>query len=128
MKGCYVGQEFISRIHHKGEIRKSVVGYLINESESQSQSNWLDQKSALQQLTSATETQSTHVIGENIVNEQGKSVGKVHSQFGSVGLAMLRLEELEHMDQGVPTTFTVQTSDQGDYKINPIKPSWWENK
>jgi len=75
-KGCYVGQEVVSRMQHRGTARKRIV--------------FVDGNQSLPER------------GTDITVE-GKSVGKMGSSAGSKGLATLRLDRVKSaVDEAIP--------------------------
>lgn len=89
-KGCYVGQEVVSRMHHRGTARKRIVKVSSEEA-----------------LTS----HSTIMAGE-------KSIGQIGLVQGNVGLAQIRLdrlvsaqeqEQLVQSEQGISLSVSVPT-------------------
>lgn len=75
-KGCYVGQEIVARMEHRGTVRKRV---------------------AQVRGTSALPTMRPDVTAGEVV------IGKLGSVAGQAGLAMLRLDRaIEAIDKGVP--------------------------
>jgi len=95
-KGCYVGQEVVSRVHHRGTARKRFV---------------------LVEGATALPEKGTQVIAG------GKSVGEIGSSVASetgagVGLALLRLDKVaQAKDNGSPLTC-------GDVEIDVRIPDW----
>ncbi len=77
-KGCYVGQEIVARMEHRGTVRKRVV-----------------------RVTAASELPSSRpdvVLGD-------VAIGRLGSVAGPLGLAMLRLDRaIEAIDKGIPLT------------------------
>ncbi len=74
-KGCYVGQEVVSRVHHRGSARKRIV-----------------------QVSGEAPLPEPGTP----VTAGGKTVGAMGSASGKMGLAMLRLDRTrEAMDEGV---------------------------
>lgn len=75
-KGCYVGQEVISRVHHRGTARKRLI---------------------------KVEGENTLPESGAGISAGGKSVGALGSAYGKSGLAMLRLDRVKDaMDAGNP--------------------------
>lgn len=75
-KGCYIGQEVVSRMHHRGTARRRV---LIVEGESDLPAGGTDIKAG------------------------GKSVGTLGSSIGTSGLAIARIDRVKDaMDGGLP--------------------------
>lgn len=95
-KGCYVGQEVVSRVHHRGTARKRFV---------------------LVEGATALPEKGTQVTAG------GKSVGEIGSSIASetgvgVGLALLRLDKVaQAKDNGSPLTC-------GDVEIDVRIPDW----
>ncbi|XP_062424692.1 putative transferase CAF17, mitochondrial isoform X2 [Rhea pennata] len=94
-KGCYIGQELTARTHHMGVIRKRLLPV---------------QFSAPLPLESVPE-------GAEILTESGKSVGKFRAGGGELGIALLRLANInEPLCLNMP----------GDkVKLTATIPEWW---
>jgi len=90
-KGCYSGQELTARTHHTGVIRKRILP-----------------------LQFSTEIEEEDI---DIRNEKGKSVGKVKTVVGKVGLGLMRLKE----------TFLAEKLfvNDSDLEVSVRKPVWW---
>ncbi|CAH1648584.1 Folate-dependent protein for Fe/S cluster synthesis/repair in oxidative stress [Hyphomicrobiales bacterium] len=67
-KGCYIGQEVVSRMHHRGTARTRIVIVTFADGDAP--------------------------VGQTPVEAGGKLVGHLGSHAGSVGLAMLRLDRV----------------------------------
>lgn len=93
-KGCYLGQELTARTHHTGVIRKRVVP--------------LSLSSHLESINS----------NEDVLDENGKKVGKVIGHLGSSAIGLLRLEQCEAAQQ----LFVCGV--EAKYQI----PQWWPAK
>jgi folate-binding protein YgfZ len=77
-KGCYVGQEVVSRMHHKGVAKTRIVG--------------VAGSAPLGQAGSGAE-----------IEAGGKPVGQIGSSDGAIGIALVRLDRLdEAVAAGVP--------------------------
>eukprot|EP00088_Acartia_fossae_P014717 TRINITY_DN1791_c0_g1_i4.p1 TRINITY_DN1791_c0_g1~~TRINITY_DN1791_c0_g1_i4.p1 ORF type:complete len:366 (+),score=45.96 TRINITY_DN1791_c0_g1_i4:192-1289(+) len=94
-KGCYIGQELTARTHHTGVIRKRILPIQFLEKSGQSQPS-------LEPDTS-------------ILNESGKSVGKLRRVSANYGLALLRLKE----------TFSATELTCNGATLCTWKPAWW---
>jgi len=92
-KGCYIGQELTARTHHTGVIRKRILPVNFT-----------------QDVPSRDLEADTPVL-----NEAGKSVGKMRSLCGQHGLAMLRLKE----------TFSSSQLTCGGLPLTTYRPEWW---
>lgn len=78
-KGCYVGQEVVSRMEHRGTARKRIVG--------------------VQSLDGTSLQRDEAVRGGEV------EIGRIGSVSGSQGLALLRLDRVEEFAaKGVPVT------------------------
>ncbi|KAJ6962618.1 hypothetical protein NC652_001314 [Populus alba x Populus x berolinensis] len=100
-KGCYVGQEFIARTHHRGVIRKRLLSLA-----------FLDD--------SGKEVEQKVDPGSEVINTaSGKKIGYVTTALGCRGLGVLRLEEA-FKGSG---SLTIQG--QEGIKVEAIRPKWW---
>ncbi|KAF4367814.1 hypothetical protein CsatB_003860 [Cannabis sativa] len=97
-KGCYVGQEFVARTHHRGVIRKRLLPLRFVNSQ-------LEQK-----ISPGSEVVDT---------ETGKKVGAITTVIGCRGLGVLRLEEAFKRSSAL----TIQG--QEDVKVEATRPEWW---
>ncbi|KAJ6426742.1 hypothetical protein OIU84_022351 [Salix udensis] len=103
-KGCYVGQEFIARTHHRGVIRKRLLSLV-----------FLDD--------SGKEVEQKVGPGSEVINTaSGKKIGYVTAALGCRGLGVLRLEEA-FKGSG---SLTIQG--QKGIKVEAIRPKWWPAK
>lgn len=100
-KGCYVGQEFIARTHHRGVIRKRLLPLkFLNDIG----------KEVEQKVAPASEVMDA---------VSGKKVGTVTTALGCRGLGLLRL------DQAFKGSSTLTVRGQEDVKVEAIRPEWW---
>ncbi|KAJ4846527.1 hypothetical protein Tsubulata_013527 [Turnera subulata] len=100
-KGCYVGQEFIARTHHRGVIRKRLVPL-----------TFLDDN--------GKEVEQKVAPGSDVIDAaSGKKIGAVTTALGCQGLGLLRLEEA-FKDS---SSLTIQGLE--DVKVQARRPSWW---
>jgi folate-binding protein YgfZ len=99
-KGCYVGQELVITVHHKGQVRKRILPVNVNKG-----------------------TQLN--LGDELVLDTAKdskrAPGKVICSNGNLGLAMMRLSELESSK-----SHFVRTSDGCPVSVSI--PQWFPNK
>jgi len=91
-KGCYIGQELTARTHHTGVIRKRILPVNFTQ----------DVPSSLEADTP-------------VLNEVGKTVGKMRILGGQHGLAMLRLKE----------TFSSGQLTCAGLPLTTHRPEWW---
>ncbi|XP_006030137.1 putative transferase CAF17, mitochondrial, partial [Alligator sinensis] len=95
-KGCYIGQELTARTHHMGVIRKRLLPVQL----------------------SAPLLSGTIPEGSDILTESGKSAGKYRAGGDEVGIALLRLANInEPLHINLP----------GDTAVNltATVPKWW---
>ena len=98
-KGCYLGQELIAKTHHTGVIRKRILPITLNEYNVNIQKN------------------------NEIINvKTGRSAGKLANIVENVGIAMLRINELEdHANLAVVDNL------KNNYPIKFSVPEYWQN-
>ncbi|XP_061443069.1 putative transferase CAF17, mitochondrial isoform X2 [Rhineura floridana] len=97
-KGCYIGQELTARTHHMGVIRKRLLPI---------------------QLSTPVPSESIFE-GAEIVSESGKSAGKYRAGVDNLGIALLRLANMnEPLRLKIP----------GDLhaSVTASIPKWWPN-
>ncbi|XP_062074223.1 putative transferase At4g12130, mitochondrial [Humulus lupulus] len=100
-KGCYVGQEFVARTHHRGVIRKRLLPLRFVNGHGEE----LEQKIS---------------PGSEVVDSKsGKKVGAISTVIGCRGLGVLRLEEAFKRSSAL----TIQG--QEDVKVEATRPEWW---
>ncbi|XP_057421498.1 putative transferase At4g12130, mitochondrial [Lotus japonicus] len=103
-KGCYVGQEFVARTHHRGVIRKRIVPL-----------RFLD--------NNEKELADKVIPGSEVINTaSGKKVGTVTTALGGHGLGLLRLEE------ALKGSGALSIQGQEDVKVVANKPAWWPSE
>ncbi len=90
-KGCYLGQELTSRTKYRGLVRKRLMPVMID---------------------GPTPSPGTPVMAG------GGKVGKMRSAIDGIGLALIRLEEMEKA-AAAGTSFTA-----GEARLTPKKPDW----
>ena len=93
-KGCYLGQELTARTHHTGVIRKRILPIEIEG-----------------ELTEGDEVLS-------VINQSGKSVGKVRRVHGGVGIGLMRLKE----------SFSAEKLTVNGTTVTIEKPKWWPSE
>uniref|UniRef100_A0A8C6Z9C1 Iron-sulfur cluster assembly factor IBA57 n=2 Tax=Nothoprocta perdicaria TaxID=30464 RepID=A0A8C6Z9C1_NOTPE len=94
-KGCYIGQELTARTHHMGVIRKRLLPI---------------------QFSTSLPSESIPE-GAEILTESGKSAGKFRAGDGELGIALLRLANVnEPLYLNVP---------DGKVKLTATIPEWW---
>ncbi|KDN52650.1 Aminomethyltransferase folate-binding domain-containing protein [Tilletiaria anomala UBC 951] len=163
-KGCYVGQELTARTHHTGVVRKRFLPIsLYDPSEKPPIALQVsrDFDRALPKpgsevrsspAASAVSPTSSHAEGDSTPagSSRGRSAGKLYSGVHNIGLACLRLEQVErwvgpsragnaqgaqrhegqdadvHKEGGLH--MTVQTPDGSVLAVKPWIPTWWNTR
>jgi len=93
-KGCYLGQELTARTHHTGVIRKRILPLKLAE-----------------EINIGNEELA-------VVNQAGKSVGKVRRVHSDVGLGLMRLKE----------SFSAEKLTVNGTPVTVEKPRWWPSE
>ncbi|CAK4078858.1 unnamed protein product [Aphanomyces euteiches] len=130
-KGCYVGQELISRTHYKGNIRKRIVPFVVlpldhphtagdvrftfGDDANKGPDSWT---SLLASSGSTLETGQKLLLD----SDKTKSVGKVVASASGLNAAvgMLRLDYLKD----AASVGKIVTED-GLHQVVPFTPAWW---
>lgn len=116
-KGCYVGQELVTRVHFRGEVRKYIVGVYPTKDKV---TDWIHPANVKPSIGDANGS----LLSEGIIrNKKGKNIGKMLASTGNIGLAMIRKEAMDPLEKGEESIFTIDGSDQ---YVCPIKPHWWD--
>ena len=89
-KGCYIGQELTARTYHTGVIRKRFMPITL------SSNTPLEQNS-------------------EIINEKGKTVGKIINTIGKYGLGLMRVKE----------SLKANSLSVGNTSVKVSTPDWW---
>ncbi|KAI0269266.1 hypothetical protein BC834DRAFT_820528 [Gloeopeniophorella convolvens] len=127
-KGCYVGQELTVRTYHKGVIRKRILPVLLTPPTSISPR--ADSQSR-PRLTPGLDIRAstTQTPGESRV-PRPRGTGKLLSNIDGVGLALLRLEQVEGVEKG-DLKFELReenvdvTGNSSPRFATPWWPDWW---
>lgn len=100
-KGCYIGQELTSRVHHTGVVRKRIMPITIES----------DSPDSLQLVNESKNAE--------IINENGKNVGKLRGLVGKVGIALMRI------DPALAAKELILKSGSCSAKLTVKRPDWW---
>jgi folate-binding protein YgfZ len=110
-KGCYLGQELVSRSHFSGVVRKRLTPIVAGDDappdellygETGGRSKHELQRGAIEYLDKSGSRQVAK--GDTLLDEKGKECGQVvrwGSEFGQLALALLRLQYVGARDQKV---------------------------
>ncbi|CAO3617476.1 unnamed protein product [Cunninghamella echinulata] len=116
-KGCYIGQELTIRTYHTGVVRKRIVPFQIyKDDESAPTIQSVDRQI---ELTPPIQPQTDIKLNGG---SNKRSVGKIGSTIHNIGLALMRLEQVQKCEQGDPISFRIPDT---NYLIRPFLPSWW---
>ncbi|KAJ7638754.1 Aminomethyltransferase folate-binding domain-containing protein [Roridomyces roridus] len=117
-KGCYVGQELTVRTYHKGVIRKRILPVAIHSPPDLPPS-----------FASGLDIRAVPTgAGEPRPKPRGN--GKLLSSFNGMGLALLRLEQVEAAERG-EVTFSMDVETDGTistWGVSHWRPDWWPVK
>ncbi len=119
-KGCYLGQELVSRAHFTGVVRKRLLPVLVGDHLQVKDSDLTCSIDDAIRLLEASSSSSSSVLaaanGEELLDEKGKECGTVFcvgKEFPHLALAMVRLQHVE--DKSL-----IRSSKQG-IRIRPIR-------
>lgn len=130
-KGCYIGQELTARTHHTGVIRKRIVPVSLAdhiESEVDQIQHKIDSHFELdQQINEGGIDVRSEPLNKNPESasgrpSRGRSAGKLLSVVDNVGLAMLRLEQVNRWNKDL--VMQIAGKDKQIY-VRPWIPTWW---
>ncbi|PWN32521.1 Aminomethyltransferase folate-binding domain-containing protein [Meira miltonrushii] len=130
-KGCYIGQELTARTHHTGVIRKRIVPVSLAdhiESEVSQIQHRADSRFELdQQLDNGGIDVRSEPLNKDPESasgrpSRGRSAGKLLSVVDNVGLAMLRLEQVNRWNKDL--TMQITGKDKPIH-VRPWIPTWW---
>ncbi len=134
-KGCYVGQELTARTHHTGVVRKRIVPlqFYLPGTPAPDTLN-VDRGATFQLPAHLAEVRSKPVASASATAKpaRGKAAGKFTSGIYNVGLACLRLEQVQRWtDASNPTSedgleMSVLSADgETTLLVKPHIPKWW---
>lgn len=125
-KGCYVGQELTARTYHLGVVRKRIVPIRLD---SDTRYVLTPKNSAMhcfmdvyRELPPGSEIKTVIEDGKDAPKPRGS--GKLLSNVGGLGLAMLRLEHVNGVRRGV-YRFDIPDQNGPALSASPLLPSWW---
>lgn len=115
-KGCYIGQEFVQRVHVLGVVRKRVMPFRVGGA-----------RGAGCLSSVPLDPRSSHVFDVFDADESLRPIGRVHAVQGEVGLARLRLREaMAAIREHKPLLVGDLEAGTGYAEIWPWRPEWWE--
>lgn len=132
-KGCYIGQELTARTHFTGLIRKRIVPVLLTSTTNSSEPMEVNRNvSGLlpHQGENITLTQNdmSEPSSPATSRSRSRSAGKFLNGIHNIGLALIRLAQLEktqdHEGTGLQPILQV-VSDGRPVQVHAWKPDWW---
>ncbi|ETV70647.1 hypothetical protein H257_13762 [Aphanomyces astaci] len=127
-KGCYVGQELISRTHYKGNIRKRTLPCLVVPVAAEvdmppppfpfGSSGSLDASAGLAWATQHLTAVAPPVEVDTKLMAHDAAAGKIVAVATGVN-AVVAMVRLEHLNCGNIVT------DDGRFRLLPYSPAWW---
>ncbi|KAK7682557.1 hypothetical protein QCA50_014357 [Cerrena zonata] len=124
-KGCYVGQELTVRTYHTGVVRKRVFPVIIHHPDH----GIADIKLADHHtFSTGCDIRPKVVIAQGDPKVRPRGTGKLLSTTQCVGLALLRLEQVDAVERGeIRLTFEQENADatKSIWGVTPWRPSWW---
>lgn len=128
-KGCYVGQELTVRTYHTGVLRKRILPVHITRCVHHRKHVFASSSSSFRNGNDALEESALPVNSDIRTEYNGnatesrpriRGTGKLLSSTQGVGLALLRLEQVDLVEKGV-LNFHIDDS----WKISYWWPDWW---
>ena len=141
-KGCYVGQELTVRTYHTGQLRKRILPVVIQRPDHSyavsscarsftcltmprlSDADTLPQNDPVIPPQTDIRPQLLQVGDDSAPRPRPRGTGKLLSSKKGVGLAVLRLEQVEAVEQG-KARFTLTSGEGQDWNVTPYWPDWW---
>ncbi|RDX53200.1 Aminomethyltransferase folate-binding domain-containing protein [Lentinus brumalis] len=124
-KGCYVGQELTVRTYHTGQLRKRTLPVVIHKPDTSLSD--LDRSPANVPAIPADSDIRPHLlqsVDDGAPRPRPRGTGTLLSSTQGVGLALLRLEQVEAVEQG-KMRFALTTGEGEEWGVSPYWPDWW---
>ncbi|KAI9269234.1 hypothetical protein BDA99DRAFT_346160 [Phascolomyces articulosus] len=116
-KGCYVGQELTIRTYHTGVVRKRILPVqLYDKEESVPTTLKVDRE---KRYPSDIQPQMDIKLSGS---SSKRGVGKTCSGIHNIGLALMRLEQVEKCTKNNDITFEIPDT---NVRVRPFLPEWW---
>ncbi|KAJ7095320.1 Aminomethyltransferase folate-binding domain-containing protein [Mycena belliarum] len=131
-KGCYVGQELTVRTYHTGIVRKRIMPVAIYPPDSPPL-QVVTPSSNIPYFTAGLDISGvpTQLAEQDKPLPRPRGNGKLLSSSRGIGLALLRLEQVEAAEQGkLAFTMGVKSSDgtKTDWGVSHWLPDWWPRR
>ncbi|KAJ7744507.1 Aminomethyltransferase folate-binding domain-containing protein [Mycena maculata] len=130
-KGCYVGQELTVRTYHTGIIRKRIMPVVIHPPDS-SPPKVVAPSQNLPSFASGLDIRgvANQPTGHDNPTPRPRGNGKLLSSSNGLGLALLRLEQVEAAEQG-KLAFSMDVETDGtkvSWGVSHWRPDWWPRR
>ncbi|KAJ7276332.1 Aminomethyltransferase folate-binding domain-containing protein [Mycena haematopus] len=131
-KGCYVGQELTVRTYHKGVIRKRILPVVIYPRNSPP-SEAIVPSLAVPEFPPGLGIGgvTTQCMDQDKPHTRPRGYGKLLSSSNGLGLALLRLEQVEAAEEGKLTFSMAVEGGDGTitrWGVSHWRPEWWPQK
>ncbi|KAJ6515960.1 Aminomethyltransferase folate-binding domain-containing protein [Mycena sanguinolenta] len=128
-KGCYVGQELTVRTYHKGVIRKRILPVVIHPPNSPP-SELIEPSPDMPVFPPGLDIRGAiNQTLEDTPQPRPRGNGKLLSSSNGLGLALLRLEQVEAAEEGKLTfSMDVEGDDGTSWGVSHWRPEWWPRK
>ncbi|KIY51581.1 Aminomethyltransferase folate-binding domain-containing protein [Fistulina hepatica ATCC 64428] len=119
-KGCYVGQELTVRTYHTGAVRKRILPVVIHKPD--------EVPETASPSESVSPLPADTIIEPRVVEGvRTRGGGKLLSNVHGLGLALLRLDQVEAADRG-EVTFHMSPEGHPAMRVSHWWPVWWPAK
>ncbi|KAF7352849.1 Aminomethyltransferase folate-binding domain-containing protein [Mycena venus] len=125
-KGCYVGQELTVRTYHKGVIRKRILPVVIHPPNSPP-SEAIVPSDDMPVFTPGLDIRGVTIESTDADTPQPRprGNGKLLSSSNGLGLALLRLEQVEAAEQGKLAFSMEGDGTETNWGVSYWRPEWW---
>ncbi|KAJ7179929.1 Aminomethyltransferase folate-binding domain-containing protein [Mycena crocata] len=125
-KGCYVGQELTVRTYHTGMVRKRIMPVIIHPQHSPPP-EVISPSPDIPPLAAGLDIRSVITsTDQEKPQSRPRGNGKLLSSTNGLGLALMRLEQVEAAEQGrLAFTVEVETKTWG---VSHWRPVWWPQR
>ncbi|TBU32063.1 Aminomethyltransferase folate-binding domain-containing protein [Dichomitus squalens] len=124
-KGCYVGQELTVRTYHTGQLRKRILPVVLHKPDtSLSSLDSLPQDIPTVLPETDIRPQLLQTGEDGAPRPRPRGTGKMLSATQGVGLALLRLDQVEAVEQG-KAKLSLSSLAGHELAVTPYWPDWW---
>ena len=140
-KGCYVGQELTVRTYHTGQIRKRIHPVIVHAENTKYVHTYLPSEGEAHSIPSPYETEQLPEdvpslspgldirptitrTDDQTPTPRPRGTGVLLSSTRGVGLALLRLEQVDLVKQG-RAKFSLTDGEGKPWLVTAYQPHWW---